>query len=438
MKKMFPILVIAFLLGGGYVVYADLKVTIFFWVCYFLIEVLALVLLYSNAKQRVNLVLTLVSTMVALFSVNAMLAFTKIDNPYLREWKHRIKKAEQLGIPFDSRTLAEVIDDYKKEGKDLNDGVFPQLTLPMNPPFLPLGGISGVWTTRGNESGVWHLYKSDKYGFSNTPDAYDFDILDAVVIGDSFVQGAAVSVDEDICSVLRKKGFSTVSLGISGNGPLVELGTLKEYAVALSPRFVFWGFFEGNDFRNLTYEKDNGILMSYLKDPSFSQDLVNRQEEIDTFLENFRLMAGEKKDSKWIGDLLLLRSLRGKIHLPFFKQEKFVVDEDGCRKVFEATILEAKAATEAWGGQFVFVYMPAYSRFAEEKASFFVDRKEYVMSFLKENDIAVLDITKVFIKHGTPLELFPFGMHGHYNATGYRLFAEFVADYIQANPGILP
>ena len=42
-------------------------------------------------------------------------------------------------------------------------------------------------------------------------------------------------------------------------------------------------FFEGNDMSDLLYEYTNPILSRYIKDKNFSQNLINRQSEIDKF-----------------------------------------------------------------------------------------------------------------------------------------------------------
>ena len=58
-----------------------------------------------------------------------------------------------------------------------------------------------------------------------------------------------------------------MSLASPGNGPLIELATLVEYAAPLEPRTVLWFYFEGNDLKNLTDEIESETLNRYLTGP---------------------------------------------------------------------------------------------------------------------------------------------------------------------------
>ena len=72
---------------------------------------------------------------------------------------------------------------------------------------------------------------------------------------------------------------------MSGNGPLIEYATLREY-LNTNVKKVLWIYFEGNDLRNLENEKTNDILINYLKDLNFTQNLKLKQNDIDTLLSN--------------------------------------------------------------------------------------------------------------------------------------------------------
>ena len=58
-------------------------------------------------------------------------------------------------------------------------------------------------------------------------------------MGDSFTQGSCVKQEENFSSQI---GYITkensISVGMSGNGPLTELASLKEYALFKKPKNI--------------------------------------------------------------------------------------------------------------------------------------------------------------------------------------------------------
>ena len=53
--------------------------------------------------------------------------------------------------------------------------------------------------------------------------------LDLALFGDSFVMGNCVNKPNDLKSNLKKEFNSIINLSYSGNGPLLQFATLKEY-----------------------------------------------------------------------------------------------------------------------------------------------------------------------------------------------------------------
>ena len=147
-----------------------------------------------------------------------------------------------------------------------------------------------------NESGFWSILKSDEKGFLNPYGLISKKNLEILIIGDSFAEGSCVNQKNTIASKLREKGISAITLGKSGNGPLLELASLIEYGKYLKPKSVFWLFYQ-NDIENLMIEKNSKILNNYLID-DYSQNLINRQAEIDEILieyYNEKLILSKEK-----------------------------------------------------------------------------------------------------------------------------------------------
>ena len=89
----------------------------------------------------------------------------------------------------------------------------------------------------------------------------------------------------DISSVLRKLSKKTVlNLGYDGNGPLIEYATLREY-MSKNVKSVIWFYYEENDLaaetNGLELELTNNYLAQYLNDRNFSQNLTNKQSEVN-------------------------------------------------------------------------------------------------------------------------------------------------------------
>ena len=55
-----------------------------------------------------------------------------------------------------------------------------------------------------------------------------------------------------------------------------------------------------------------------------------------------------------------------------------------------------------------------------------------MLSIVNSLNIPVIDIhEEVFARHPDPLSLFPFRVHGHYNAEGYRLVSQAIYQHLQ-------
>ena len=86
-----------------------------------------------------------------------------------------------------------------------------------------------------------------------------------ILIGDSFVEGDCVKAEESLNgNISELTGNKIITLGIGGSGPLFYLARIREYANRLKPKKIIWFHYEGNDIRNLYYEKQSSILLNYL------------------------------------------------------------------------------------------------------------------------------------------------------------------------------
>ena len=210
-----------------------------------------------------------------------------------------MEAAKALGIKFDRRSRSEVVYDLRSRGIDAVQSLFPQGLLKEQKDgttksvisingveVLPLASIANKLTVLCNESGQFLTYQGDQHGFNNPQQVWHTPI-DIVAVGDSFTHGYCVAPDSNFVSVIRQRYPGTLNLGIEGDGPLLMLATLKEYAAVVRPKVVLWFYFEGNDLQDLRNERTNPLLSRYLTMNDFTQDLFNRQAEIDRALSDY-------------------------------------------------------------------------------------------------------------------------------------------------------
>tara|TARA_B100000767_G_C19754547_1_gene532317 strand:+ start:888 stop:2321 length:1434 start_codon:yes stop_codon:yes gene_type:complete len=407
---------------------------------YYLISIVGFlfwaVVLRLGKEIRTNIVTIVTTMIVGLYLFEGVLIWLEHTKP---SFKENIVIAKQLGVEYDERTKLELIEDLIAEGVDALPTV--QAQLPEHnekgiDSLLTLGGVSNRTTVYGNESGKYLIYESDRYGFNNPDSQWDSQTIEWMLIGDSFVHGASVQPGEEISGQIRFiTGDDAISLGISGNEPLLEYASIIEYAEAVKPKKVLWFYYEGNDIQSLVANQNDSFIMQYMED-GFSQNLINRQKEIDDLLEKYIVKEKEKekekmKDNaeesimkvvlnktKWIR-LIHLRDLMG-----FFERNTMHSNEF----IFSQILAKAKERVGAWNGKLYFVYLPEYTRYSNK----FIFHNQFrskssVIDIVKELNIPVIDIHQaVFAFHPDPLALFPFRQPGHYNADGYRGVAKAV------------
>jgi len=386
----------------------------------------------------IKLALAIFSLIVALYLAELVAFFH--DTRFSRT---RENIARQNGIPFDTRTLLEVIDDLQAKGIAAYPIVPPSFFVERRGfadhpnELFPLGGISRKTTVYCNENGDYAIYESDEHGFNNPAGIWSQQPK-AVLLGDSFAQGACVGPGEDIAGQLRKLGMSALNLGMAGSGPLVELAMLKEYAEFLKPEFVFWIYFEGNDLRDVIREKIS-FFARYFSDGGFSQDLIHRQAEIDhalvEFIQKYKdgTQAADDEKSrrkgKWSG-VMTLQAIRARLSQATVQSPR--PDHSALLDpMFEMILAKARQKTSSWGGKLYFVYLPEYYRYVKQVDHNDFHQRHEVLSVVRKLGIPIIDGHQVFSIQPDPLSLFPFRVYGHYTAPGYRLVAEAIDSKLQ-------
>ena len=387
---------------------------------------------------------------------------------------------QRFGVNIDMRDGLEVVDDLRKKGINAVPVVLPGDDLLHNnkqpdgstksfinihgAELMPLGNIAGTVTVMCNEGGSWITYETDEHGFNNPKGIWPAG-FDIAAVGDSHAQGYCVPADKNFVALLRNQGSTIVNLGMGGNGPLLELASLKEYVQPSKPKVVLWFYSEGTDLYDLQLEKKSKLLMNYLQD-GFTQNLIQRQDDIDKAIadEIPKQMERRRKDfssgsvahflhgmkdsdvpvkqqpsrGPRVLDTLMatvkLSSLRERLGLVYgtdTAEVERLADLEGTNvDLFRDVLAHAHASVQAWGGALYFVYVPSWKYYIPDnptkdvRADFGMKERARVLSLIEGLGIPIIDIKPVLEAQKDPPSLFPFRRPNHYNELGHRLIAD--------------
>lgn len=356
--------------------------------------------------RKVNLSLILVSIFVPIFSFEAY---------------------HQLSI--------ETPPSLEQNNSPVYPNYFPQflldssLTTPGGEIF-PLGGISNTTTTLGNENGYYAVVKTDQHGFNNQNVIYKRGAVEIVIIGDSFAEGYSVYPNQNIGAVLRTLGHHTISLGKGGSGPLLELAIVKEYAAILQPKIVVWLYYV-NDLANLNHELESRFIRKYLTENNFSQNLIERQSEIDSSLKKF--VGNEVKNYRKRKHNVFIRIIKFEYLRKMFdllvntgrSNDYAGLPSPESESTFKTILKTTDQLVSGWDGSLYFVYLPSIFYNSDPSE---ITLHKFVLATVADLGIPIIDIQEdVFRHHSDPLSLFPYRRPGHYNAKGYRLVADTIS-----------
>ncbi len=333
---------------------------------------------------------------------------------------------------LDYRKRFEVYDNILKRNLNETLTVPPQNFLKKNYPLFPLSGISQKKTIMCNESGYYNNYISDRFGFNNDDKVYEKKDIHSVFIGDSFLHGACVNNVNNLISNLRSTKFfnekNILNLGYGGNGPLINLATLREYFPKnKNVKYLFWIYYEGNDLKELNNELASETLLKYLKNSTYSQSLKKKQKEINNYV--FDLLNNNEKINdetnflslKSIISILGIDRTRGLIFSKFDPKYKKNVE---ILNSFKKIAQEIHIYSKYFKTELVFVYIP--SSFKSEGKNYYED----VLNIIIDNKIKFLDLTNV--KFIYDKNMYPkFG--AHFNEKGYKALSDEISLFMIKN-----
>lgn len=393
--------------------------------------------------RRIDVVLVMASLGVSVYALNLALWFDPLAPGTQADSRSPREVARALRIETKTIRVVPFVHPAGFFNAEPDGTISPEIRMD-GEEVWPLSGISNATTVFCNESGQYSIYNSDEHGFNNPAGLWANRPIDLAVVGDSFVQGACLPPGQSFVDLIRNEYPATLNIGISGEGPLLELAELEEYLPAVKPRVTLWCFFAENDLVDLFREQKSPFLRNYLKD-GFTQHLFDRQSDLDRALSDEMDARVRKLDSlpskapTFVMQNLTLGDLRKKLGLVYgdtFEDLQTLSDTRQQFDLFQRILERAKATTDSWGGLLYFVYLPGRGDIGSRAT---VDRNA-VLDVVKRQGLTIIDLQNVFqsqadpfrLYQALPRHLFTRRRFGHYNERGNQVVAEVIVKHLLA------
>ena len=386
----------------------------YYLISYLLISFSIITFFVSN-KIKEYLFISITTIILTLYLFEGYLTFNQISKKQFHEKQSKYKR--------DIKTKFEIYKDRKKINDKVVMRVSPNSYLKKKYPIFPLSGISNSETIYCNENEYYSIYQSDRYGFNNPDEEWNKKEIEYLLVGDSFAHGACVNRPNDIASVLRNlSGKSVLNLGYGGNGPLIEYATLREY-LNKNVKKILWIYFT-NDPQNLQNEEKKDILINYLNNLTFSQNLKLKQKEINNLaLKKIKIEMNEViKKNSFKYELLKFAKLN-QIRKKLLLRAPLPIPKPSSN--FKKILNLTKDLAYQNNAKLYFIYLPGDPK-SKIKNN---DNYNFVKNLVNELQIPFIDIQKEVIeKELNPYELYP-NKGGHFNIKGYKKVAETIYQF---------
>jgi len=300
---------------------------------------------------------------------------------------------------------------------------------------FPVSGIAGRKTILCDEGLGMIVYDSDRHGFRNKDSVWrSGNTVDAILIGDSFAHGSCVEDPDTLANQLMTNDLTIVNLGFGSNGPLIELATLAEYGSILRPRTTYWLYTNTNDLTDLKIEQNTPVLMRYLKEDGFKQDLVKRRDEIANSLRgSFELLlnnylASESSFTDKVVNLLKLKKLRNRLGILRSSASELRnlvninYEQSEQIPLFRDVLKRASSIVAEWDGSLVLVIVSGYSSVIENFPAA-VEQEKAIVNIATELGMCVILSRRALQATDDPKKMFLYE-YSHYSPAGYATVAK--------------
>ena len=384
----------------------------FYYLVSVVLIIFSLLTFFMSDIIKEYLIISMISFFITIYSIelflNSNLLFlkfstnsNKIDNRNKFEVYTNLKNSnnvERVSVTF------PILETYSAFGNKI----------------LPLGSVSNSKTVYCNENGYYSIYHSDRYGFNNPDEEWSKNEIEYFLIGDSFVHGACVNRPHDIASVLRTlSNKSVLNLGYGSAGPLTEYARMREY-LKKNIKKIIWIYTEFNDMSNLDSEIKNRILLNYLENINFSQNLKIRQNEIDQIA--YKIIENHSENLNKIKVnvakcLQFLKLSRVRFMITKKPESKFLPE-------FKKIIQLANELAKKNDSEFYFFYLPSNHTKSENYLN--------VKNVIEDLNIPFFDLEKLLIENEIEMSDILANKYiagSHFTEVGYKKISEIIYTY---------
>ena len=388
-------------------------VGILYYKKYYIISIilifLSIISFYFNDNLKINLSLFLFFLITPIYCLEGFF--------YFQEWNNRVG---------DKRTMGKFYKDALKKEKKFFPALPPSAFLNFKiKDFNPLSLISNSKIVNCNENGEYVVNKSDRFGFNTDNETWDKENIDFILVGDSFTYGYCEKRSNNFDGHIKKNSEfkNIINFGMGGNGPLINYATLREYYPKNKNVDTILYFFYPNDFRDLNNELKSEVLLRYLNDESFLQNLIKKDDYKNKIYQDFVYKRFQIKKFEFF----LLKKTRKYILKNFsvknLSNETNHYYNDRNLLIFK-NIMELVLKIDE-NAKLYFIYLPEYEQFINDNYNH--KHKKKVIEIVKELNITIIDLENTF-KESKNRQLL-FSTHpiiNHYSSGGYSESAKFI------------
>lgn len=306
------------------------------------------------------------------------------------------------------------------------------------------------------ESGIYHVfYTPDMYGFQHNSNNLYLN-SDIVMVGDSFGISSCVNPPYTTKFQLEKKIKKKIlNLSVQGTGPIAQMKIAAKYSANTNFDTFIWFYYEGNDWSEIEESIDTNLFIKeahtnenlFLKKNYVPHEeginILNSQKDVmvdyKALLANQIKLKQHKIDYKWqneklvIFKIFLAEKLRGLSSL--IKYFKNYPELQGYQQ-YDQTVNEMNIFlnNKMIKKKYIY-YLPKYTRLSHKSKNHpevknLNKQKEMVKMAANKYNFEFIDGSEFFHNRSNPLDIFHYGLPGHYNENGYRLLAEHIGSLI--------
>ncbi len=269
-------------------------------------------------------------------------------------------------------------------------------------------------------------YRADRYGFNNRDAVYDAPKLDVALIGDSFMEGLCLAPGDDVAGVLRSKGYAAASLGMRGNGPLVELASLGRFGPTLRPATTVYVYYAGNDHKNLENEAVEPWLLAGLQDGAdygpaqlTPSQMKTATAAVEQFWRRHGPLPASYRDRAARNFFALVQTWAALgLHYPAVEEPQPLLGD---------VVARLQTLTASWDGDLIAVYVPRAERFRGVFPHGFVHDRERraIVGMFTATGAEVIDLAEAF--SGARAAGTYYAADGHFSEAGAAALADLIA-----------